>query len=268
VVVRSLDARGRVVDPDVGQMTFKRLPAGCTSTKDGILRIADNASGGVSVVSVQANGLGSSMRLRIVPKIPFSDDFDSVILKPHPREQVKFAFPRPYWVGAKLKWEVRELDGNNVLAKTIDRPLFQRTMSMIGHPDMANYTMQVDIRSDGNRRMMSSAGVVNQRYLIVLKGNHQALEVSSNMELLKEHVRFRWKPKIWYRLKTRVDVAADGAGVIRAKVWQRDTQEPAGWTIEVPHKHAHKKGSPGIYGFVPQSRFHVYLDNLSVTSNE
>ncbi len=269
IVVRSLDAQGHVVDANVGDVTFQGLPPGGITVKDGVLEIEDNAAGAAAVVKVQSAGLQGTMRLRLVPDIPFSDDFDSVTLKPHPRAKgVNFAFPRPYWVGAKLKWEVRELDGNKVLAKTIDRPLFQRTMSMIGHPDMANYTVQVDIRSDGNRRIMSSAGVVNQRYLIVLKGNHQWLEVSSNMELLKEHVPFRWKPKIWYRLKTRVDVAPDGTGVIRAKVWQRDAAEPEGWTIEVPHKHAHQKGSPGIYGFVPQSRFHAYLDNLSVTPND
>ena len=47
--------------------------------------------------------------------------------------------------------------------------------------------------SDGNRRTMSSPGVINQRYLILLKGNYQELEVSSNMEHLKQTVKFRWK---------------------------------------------------------------------------
>ncbi|MHC4895813.1 MAG: outer membrane protein assembly factor BamB family protein [Planctomycetota bacterium] len=269
VNVRSLDARGRVVNGSVDNVTFHGLPGRGVTLRDGVMEITKNAPSVVSVVQVESGSLRGAMRLRIVPDVPYTDDFETASLRPHPREPgVKFAPPRPYWVGVKLKWEIRELDGNNVLAKTLDRPLFQRTMSMIGHPDMANYTVQVDILSDGNRRMMSSGGVVNQRYLIVLKGNHQALEISSNMELLKEHVRFRWKPKTWYRLKTRVDVTADGRGVIRAKVWQRDVPEPQGWTIEVPHSHAHKKGSPGIYGFVPQSRFMVYLDNLSVTSND
>jgi outer membrane protein assembly factor BamB len=269
VRVRSLDARGRVVNSSVENVAFHGLPGRGVTLRDGVMEVTKNAPSAVSVVQVESEGLRGAMRLRIVPDVSYIDDFEAASLKPHPHEPgVKFAPPRPYWVGVKLKWEIRELDGNNVLAKTLDRPLFQRTMSMIGHPDMANYTVQVDIRTDGNRRMMSSAGVVNQRYLIVLKGNHQALEVSSNMELLKEHVRFRWKPKIWYRLKTRVDVATDGSGVVRAKVWQRDVPEPQGWTIEVPHSHAHKKGSPGIYGFVPQSRFMVYLDNLTVTSND
>ena len=40
--------------------------------------------------------------------------------------------------------------------------------------------------SDGNRRTLSSPGVVNQRYQFVLKGNYQELEVSSNMEHFKQ----------------------------------------------------------------------------------
>ena len=41
-------------------------------------------------------------------------------------------------------------------------------------------------------------------------------------------------PNVWYHLKTRVDVAADGSGVIRAKVWKKGDAEPEAWTIEVP----------------------------------
>ncbi len=210
-----------------------------------------------------------SARLRVVPRIPFADDFEDAQLKPHPKEAgVLFAKPRPYWLGANLKWEVRDLDGSKVLARTLDRPLFQRTQSLIGHPSMSDYTMQVDIRTDGNRRIKSSGGVLHQRYLIVLKGNHQALEVSSNVERFKESVRYRWKAKNWYRLKTSVDVNDDGSATIRAKVWPRDDTEPDAWTLEVDHPHAHTHGSPGLYGFTPQSRFRVYLDNISVTPND
>ena len=159
------------------------------------------------------------------------------------------ARPRSYWLSAGPKWDIRELDGEKVLARVMDNPLFQRAFSLFGTPDMKNYTVQVDIRTDGNRRMMSSAGVYNQRYLIVLKGNHQQLEVSSNMEILKKSVRFRWKAKKWYTLKTRVDVNDDGSGVVRAKVWLRSEPEPKEWTIEATTPHAHKQGSPGIYGF-------------------
>ena len=139
---------------------------------------------------------------------------------------------------------------------------------MIGDPSQSNYTMTVDVRSDGNRRTMSTGGMINQRYAIILKGNHQALEVTSNEELIKERVPFRWQAGVWYRLKSRVDVLADGSGVVRAKAWQRDAPEPDAWTIEVAVPNVNRNGSPGLYGFTPQSRFRVYLDNITITPNK
>ena len=47
-----------------------------------------------------------------------------------------------------------------------------------------------------------------------------------------------------------------------------DEAEPDAWTIEAADPHAHVQGAAGVYGFTPQSRFAVYLDNLSVTPNE
>jgi len=141
----------------------------------------------------------------------------------------------------------------------------------MGSADMKNYTIQADVMTEGNRRKMSEVGVIHQRYLIVLKGNDQKLEVSSNYERLRhpkaeEPSNFKVMPNVWYRLKTRVDVAADGSGVVRAKAWQRDQPEPAGWTIEVPHKHAHAEGAPGLFGFSPQD-IPVRIDNVTVTPN-
>ncbi len=91
--------------------------------------------------------------------------------------------------------------------------------------------------------------------------------MSSNHERVKQSVPFRWSPKKWYRLKSRVDLAADGTGTIRAKAWERGTPEPSAWTIEVKHKNAHRKGAPGIIGFSPQSLYRVYMDNISITNN-
>lgn len=265
--VRALDAMGRVVEESVSGIAWK-VPAGNgVHFGDSELRVDRHARPTAFVAGATVGGLAGSARVRVVPAVSFTDDFDDIALKPAPDGTAK-APGRPYWAGAGKKWEVRELDGEQVLAKTIDNPLFQRSMSFVGHPESSNYTMTVDIRTDGNRRMMSSAGVVNQRYLIALKGNHQQLEISSNMEILKESVRFRWKPKVWYRLKTRVDVQKDGSAIVRAKVWKRDTPEPEAWTLEVEHPNAHTHGAPGIWGFAPQSRFRVYMDNLKVTANE
>ena len=38
-----------------------------------------------------------------------------------------------------------------------------------------------------------------------------------------------------------------GNGMIRAKAWPKDTEEPDEWTLEVEHANAHSHGAPGIY---------------------
>ena len=264
-----LDARGQLVQAGV-EATWQAPATLDVTVENGKLSVAGDGRLGTGVLLASAGELKGSARLRVVAEREYAEDFESIELKPHPKEEgVNFAFPPAHWLGSKLKWEVRELeDGNRVLAKTLDRALFQRALGYIGHPETSNTTMQIDIMSDGNRRMMSSAGLVHQRYLIALKGNYQEIEISSNMERIKTSVPFKWKPGIWYTLKTRVDVAEDGTGVVRAKAWKRDEAEPEAWNIEFNHDHAHTQGSPGLFGFAPQSRFRVYVDNLSITAND
>lgn len=218
---------------------------------------------------VTIGGLKGTIRGRVLPDLPLREDFEGFAATvPHRTESgMKFAYPPLPWIGARFKWEVREIDGNMVLAKTLDRVLFQRATTFIGHPDMKNYTFTADVMTEGNRRVMSTAGVINQRYVIALLGNAQRLEVSSNHERIKVSVPFEWRPKIWYRLKTRVNVAADGSGVVYAKAWKRGEQEPDVWTITIPHRTAHTNGAPGLFGFAPQSQFRVYIDNIEITQN-
>ncbi|MCP3914987.1 MAG: PQQ-binding-like beta-propeller repeat protein [bacterium] len=261
-----LDAHGNVVaDFAPGELKLEAPPI-LSAKGDGAFTASRP---GIGLVKATMDGRSATARVRTVPELEYHQDFEGFELAPHPKEDgVQFARPPSHWTGAGKKWEVRELDGEKVLARTLDTPLFQRAMGFLGHHSNSGYTMQMDILSDGNRRMMSSAGVVNQRYLIALKGNHKELEISSNDWRIKEKVRYRFRPKTWYTLKTRVDVAEDGSGVVRAKVWKRDEAEPEAWTLEVEHKDAHKNGAPGLWGFVPQSRFRVYVDNLSITPNE
>jgi len=61
-------------------------------------------------------------------------------------------------------------------------------------------------------------------------------------------------------------VTADGSGIIRGKAWKRDDPEPEAWNVEVPHKHAHPNGCPGLFSFAPQDQ-RTYHDNILVTAN-
>lgn len=216
-----------------------------------------------------AGKLIGHIRGRVLSNLPINIDFESFTLdQDHATDKVKFAFPPLPWNGARFRWEIREKDGSKVLAKTLDNVLFQRAMTFVAFPNLSNYTVEADLMSEGGRRGMSEVGLINQRYIIELKGNHQELEVNSTQERVKTSVPFKWDPNTWYRLKTRVDVAADGSGVVRAKCWKRGDAEPSDWTIQVPHDHAHTHGSPGVFGFAPLSQFRVFIDNLSVTANK
>jgi outer membrane protein assembly factor BamB len=215
--------------------------------------------------AVSQDGLKGYIRGRVMPNVPLTETFDTFTLsETNSLEGAAFAYPPLPWIGARFKFEVRERDGNKCLVKTIDNKFFQRATVFIGTPEMKNYTIEADVMSDGNRRKMSEVGLIAQRYAIVLKGNDQKLEVSSNFERLREAVDFKWAANTWYRLKARVDVAADGTGIVRAKVWKKGDLEPDAWTIEVKHNTAHREGSPGLFGFSPQD-MRVYIDNVSVT---
>jgi outer membrane protein assembly factor BamB len=236
-------------------------------TADGKL-VADAATKpSAGAFEATLGGLKGYIRGRVLPYLPLSQDFEAIALsETNVNEGVAFAYPPLPWIGARFKFEVREKDGTKCLTKTIDNKFFQRATVFLGAPDAKNYTIEADVMSDGNKRKMSEVGIINQRYAIVLKGNDQKLEVSSNFERLREAVEFKWQPNVWYHLKSRVDIAADGAGVVRAKAWKKGDPEPDAWTIEVKHKIAHQEGSPGLFGFSPQD-MRVFIDNIKVNSN-
>ena len=184
-------------------------------------------------------------------------------------EPTPFAYPPLWWNSARFRFEARKAPGEggtNALCKTIDNKLFQRGQVFFGHPSEKNYTIEADVMSEGNKRKMSEVGVINQRYIIVLKGNSQELEVNSNLERLRVAVPFKWSPNQWYRLKARVDTAADGSVTVRGKAWMKGDPEPEAWNIEVPHQIGHDHGSPGLFGFSPQEQ-RAWIDNISVTAN-
>jgi outer membrane protein assembly factor BamB len=277
--VRGIDANGLVTEtfPSARPTWAKYIPptARVRSEMDGSF----NSQGELVAASAQQPSAGAfqatlgnfkgTFRGRILPALPMKQDFNGFQLTETPPTEpgVKFAYPPLPWIGARFKWDVRELDGEKVLAKTLDNIFFQRSTAFIGHPDAKNYTFEADVRTDGNRRTRSSVGLINQRYYIILNGNAQELEISSNQERIKVAVPFKWAAQQWYRLKSRVDVAPDGSGIVRAKAWKRGDPEPDQWTLEVPHRQAHRQGSPGFFGFAPQSLFRVYIDNISVTPN-
>jgi len=275
---RKVDANGFVVQEvaDVSQLKWTSYIPSTAKVKSS-MRASFNADGELVAASetvpsagafeATLDGLKGYIRGRVLPYLPLSQDFESFnLMETNAASGVAFAYPPLPWIGARFKFEVRERDGTKCLVKTIDNKFFQRATVFFGAPDASNYTIEADVLTEGNRRKKSEVGLICQRYAIVLKGNEQKLEVSSNFERLRESVDFNFEPNVWYHLKARVDVAEDGKGVVRAKAWKRGEPEPDVWTIEVKHNTAHVQGSPGLFGFSPQD-MPVAVDNIKVTPN-
>ena len=81
----------------------------------------------------------------------------------------------------------------------------------------------MDAMVDGNRRVKSTVGVINQRYIFALVGNANALQVVSNYDRFQRSVPFPVEAGKWYRLKTQIDIQEDGTGLVRAKAWPRES---------------------------------------------
>lgn len=284
--IRKLDANGFTAGDvqDVSQVKWasyipptarvKSTMKGSFNDK-GQLVATDDHTPSAGAFEATLDGVKGYIRGRVLPGLPIKQDFESFTLSETTTNSIEpptaFAYPPLPWIGARFKFEVRDKDGTKALTKTIDNKFFQRAFVFMGEPDLKNYTIQADVMSDGNKYKMSEVGVICQRYLILLKGNDQKLEVNSNLERLRVPAleapsNFKWLPKTWYTLKARVDTKPDGSGVVRAKAWKRGDPEPDAWTIEVPHKTAHQNGCPGLFGFAPQDQ-RVYIDNVLVTAN-
>jgi len=288
--VRVLDANGFTVTESVDPKSLKWEPfIPPTALVKATLKGAFNAAGQLVADAAPVGSAGQFkatlkgpdgkeisgyIKGRVLPGLPLVQNFQSFALTNLTTNTVEsptpFAYPPLPWNSARFRFEVRGKDAaggtNQALVKTIDNKLFQRGQVFFGFPDMTNYTVEAEVLSEGNKRKMSEVGLINQRYAVILKGNSQQLEVNSNQERIKVAVPFKWAPETWYHLKTRVDVAADGSGVVRGKAWKKGEPEPETWTIEVPHKKAHASGSPGLYGFAPQE-MRVAIDNIRVTAN-
>jgi hypothetical protein len=77
-------------------------------------------------------------------------------------------------------------------------------------------------------------------------------------------VPFTWAADKWYRMKVRVEPAANNAIQVRGKVWPVGEPEPAAWQIEKLDPNGHTQGAPGLF---IDAQFGAYLDNFRLTPN-
>lgn len=247
-------------------------------TLKGLLGTLDEGRLSIPVVSRHQFGLvearvgdhSTSARVRVVPDLPITEDFDALMPGQLPTG----------WLGASPpKFRIVDLDGERVLMKhgTRFELKFMRARAYIGPSSLKNYTIQADLRGDLQGRKMPDMGLINQRYEIYMMGHRRPtgrkLRVISWVadRRVFENVAFPWEPGKWYTLKFSVS-PAEGGALVRGKVWEKGTAEPADWTIQTLDPRPNLEGSPGIYAFsagTTQTKpgTNVYFDNIVITPN-
>jgi hypothetical protein len=227
--------------------------------------------GGIFVKVINATGFA---RVRVMPPLPWKFDF----------QQTPAGVPPLTWLGAGGKFAVTELEGQKVLTKTPIMDLYYRARTNFGTPDMCDYTIQADVRSGmkemGGQRHIPDPGVINQRYMMMLYGNHQRLQIhtwsgalateQSNASALQRTIPFKWDPDKWYTMKLRVEQSS-GKAIARGKVWPAGEAEPAQWTIELEDATTpNQSGNPGLFGhsLVTPYKSEIHYDNILVTPNQ
>jgi outer membrane protein assembly factor BamB len=210
-------------------------------------------AGKVKATVGQVSGVA---QLRVIPPTSIAEELSTVAVGAAPA----------YWINTTGKYAVREMEGNRVLVKSPTPPIFKRTRSFIGPANESDYTVEADVRAVEKRRQMGDAGVVAQRYELVLVGNVQRIELRSWQIEEKRTVKkpFAWKADVWYRLKLRVESLPGGKVRARGKAWPVGESEPAEWTIEHVDPVGNRQGSPGIFA---DAQNEVFFDNLKVTKN-
>jgi outer membrane protein assembly factor BamB len=167
--------------------------------------------------------------------------------------------------------------------KTLNLDLYHAARTFFGDTHRSDYTIEADVmvgsKAVGGQVHMPDAGVIANKYSLVLTGNHQhALINAWSGALPKEgqagwaliaSVPFKWSPDAWYHLKLSVQKTDKGA-VVRGKVYPKGQAEPEKWTVELVDAQPNAEGSPGLYGesLVTPYKSEVYYDNIVVSPNK
>ncbi len=136
----------------------------------------------------------------------------------------------------------------------------------MGPADLSNYTIQSDVQGQIKDNKMPDVGLINQGYTLELQGASQKLQIRTWATVLRmaETIDFAWEPEVWYTIKLTTQADGDTLRVL-GKVWPRDADEPADWTIEAVDPSPQRQGSPGLFGSAKDAE--IYLDNIHVTPN-
>lgn len=255
--VRLFDAKGDFIrdEPATAVTWAVDQVKGAVDAK-GVFTAGEGNSAGFLKATV--GGVTGQARVRVVAPLPWSFDF----------ENPGGEGPPAWWVGAPTKLFQRTVEGlGAVLVRPRDETVGRRAKVLIGPSNWSGYTVEADVRGREQRRQRGDAGLINQRYALVLFGNGQKLELHPWQAADEMTVRlpFKWEADAWYTMKLRVDNQPNNTTLVRGKVWKTGDPEPSAWTIEKTDTIPHREGSPGLYG---DGISEMYFDNVKVYKNQ
>lgn len=213
------------------------------------------AQGTAGYVKATVGGLTGQARVRVIPALPWSMDFEGLKATPG-------------WWTSNLKASPREVEGTTALVRPRDDTVGRRTKFLMGKPEWSDYTVEVDVRGIEMRRQRGDVGIINQRYVLMLFGNNQKVELQpwqAANEMTVSVDKFDWPVNTWYRMKLRVQNRPDGTTLAQGKIWPVGQPEPAAWQIEKIDRIGHRHGAPGLYG---DGISDVMFDNFKVYRNQ
>jgi hypothetical protein len=289
--VRLFDAAGRFVKESPA--TFAATAG--TVTSDGTYT-APAGKHAAAIVTATVGGLEGRARIRSLPPLPWTFDFEEIPLAADPKTGVVKGEPPLPWIGMRYRHVVRELDGSKCLVKVTTIPKGTRSQGWIGPIDQHDYSIRADFRAreagvagpaapaatpaatDADaftkafgtaaaleKARMPDMGLVAQRYTLDLMGAAQQLQLRSWPPQVATHfsktIPFAWEAGRWYTLKLEARTSG-AAAVLRGKVWPRGEPEPDAWTIEATHAAGNLRGSPGFFGNSKDSE--IAIDNVTV----
>lgn len=249
-----------------------------TISSDGKLTVDDKLTGQFGLVVAKADGLSGAARVRVVPRLPYTQDFSKI---PDNRTPAGWVNTQGKFVTVTLK------DGTKAMKKTATNasPLVARANAYMSKPTLTDYTIQADVMgtivnvkkegADPNKLNgdMPDVGVVANRYTLVLIGNDQTLRLISwdALPRIDKTISYPWKPDTWYTLKLTCSIK-DGKATVRGKAWPRGKDEPKEWTVEVEDPIANPHGSPAVYAnatgiIAPAVGSEGFIQNVKVTPN-
>jgi outer membrane protein assembly factor BamB len=140
--VRLFDSAGRFV---------KESPAECTATAGAVSAdgryTAPADKHAAALVTAKVGSLEGKARIRSMPPLPWTFDFEEIALEPNPKGGPPRGEPPLPWVGMRYRHVVRTVDGSKCLVKVTTIPKGTRSQGWIGPIGLHDYCIKADFRA-------------------------------------------------------------------------------------------------------------------------